>query len=77
MLIWSITQVNFSPLLRGNTTMMDDDIRPTGATPTTPQVPGAAIAAMLARHEIRRAERIAAQEPVPDDTPAAVEGPHI
>ena len=56
---------------------MDDDIRPTGATPTTPQVPGAAIATMLARHEIRRAERIAAQEPVPDDTPAAVEGPHI
>ena len=47
--------------------MMDDDIRPTGATPTTPQVPGAAIATMLARHEIRRAERIAAQEPVPDD----------
>ena len=42
--------------------MMDDDIRSTGATPTTPQVPGAAIAVMLARHEIRRAERIAAQE---------------
>ena len=42
--------------------MMDDDILSTGATPTTPQVPGAAIAVMLTRHEIRRAERIAAQE---------------
>ena len=57
--------------------MMDDDIRSAGTTPTTPQVPGAAIAAMLARHEIRRAERIAAQEPVPDDTPAAVDPTYL